>query len=570
MGALDRVFRGRRGGQERPAAAIVAGLWKNGEQGVWYDPSDMSTLFQDAAGTTPVYMPGQGQVDPPVGLLLDNRLGLARGPERLINGDFAAGGNNWTVSGADATHIATFSGGTLRFQSDTTSPVMLVQQPGAMVIGRWYEITVTVSAWVSGSLKSDNFVQAGLPLASGAGVYKVIGLSSGTTFAFLRASANVDLTIDSISIREVLGNHAYQSTTTSRPVLSARYNLLTATEFPNGISDAPSRAGLVTASALPGYAGALAFGYDGVNTSYAYKAGSPASTTMTLSFVVKMDDGGAPSFGVASGAANSDFALVLRNASIPPATYQVVNLGGGYYRVSGTQASGVGSDGSGIVKYAGNSPRTFKVTAFDLRPANDGVGLPPYQRVVDANTYDTVGFPLYLKFDGVDDWMQTANVDFSGTDVVAIATAYRKMSDVSVGELFALSGNPTANAGTFGFYAPETAGGVAAAVFFARGASSIISGQRLGTAPISCVAGGWASLSMPYMRYRINQGVSLTSSVATGGGNYGIYPLFIGRRNGTSFPFNGRLYSLLIRGAATPDTTIATVERHLNQKARIY
>ena len=75
---------------------------------------------------------------------------------------------------------------------------------------------------------------------------------------------------------------------------------------------------------------------------------------------------------------------------------------------------------------------------------------------------------------------------------------------------------------------------------------------------------------MPYMRYRINQGSPLTSSAATGGGNFGNYPLYIGRRNGTSFPFNGRLYSLIIRGTATPDTTIAQVERYLNQKARIY
>jgi hypothetical protein len=36
-----------------------------GTQGVWYDPSDLSTVFQDAAGTIP------GVVDQPVGLILD-------------------------------------------------------------------------------------------------------------------------------------------------------------------------------------------------------------------------------------------------------------------------------------------------------------------------------------------------------------------------------------------------------------------------------------------------------------------------------------------------------------------
>ena len=41
-------------------------LFSAGEKGVWYDPNDMSTLFQDSAGTTPVT-----DVEQPVGLMLD-------------------------------------------------------------------------------------------------------------------------------------------------------------------------------------------------------------------------------------------------------------------------------------------------------------------------------------------------------------------------------------------------------------------------------------------------------------------------------------------------------------------
>jgi hypothetical protein len=44
----------------------VAHLFTRGEEGAWYDPSDLSTLFQDSAGTTPVTTAGQ-----PVGLMLD-------------------------------------------------------------------------------------------------------------------------------------------------------------------------------------------------------------------------------------------------------------------------------------------------------------------------------------------------------------------------------------------------------------------------------------------------------------------------------------------------------------------
>lgn len=41
-------------------------LFSGGKQGVWYDPSDLSTMFQDAAGTQPVTADGD-----PVGLILD-------------------------------------------------------------------------------------------------------------------------------------------------------------------------------------------------------------------------------------------------------------------------------------------------------------------------------------------------------------------------------------------------------------------------------------------------------------------------------------------------------------------
>jgi hypothetical protein len=41
-------------------------LFQSGEQGAWYDPSDLTTLFQDDAGTTPVVSDGD-----PVGLMQD-------------------------------------------------------------------------------------------------------------------------------------------------------------------------------------------------------------------------------------------------------------------------------------------------------------------------------------------------------------------------------------------------------------------------------------------------------------------------------------------------------------------
>lgn len=45
---------------------VMKKLFANGEQGFWYDPSDMGTMFRDAAGTVPVTAVGQ-----PVGLIRD-------------------------------------------------------------------------------------------------------------------------------------------------------------------------------------------------------------------------------------------------------------------------------------------------------------------------------------------------------------------------------------------------------------------------------------------------------------------------------------------------------------------
>jgi len=51
-------------------------LFKSGEQGAWYDPSDISTLFQDSAGTIPVTADGD-----PVGLMLDKSGNINNGTQ---------------------------------------------------------------------------------------------------------------------------------------------------------------------------------------------------------------------------------------------------------------------------------------------------------------------------------------------------------------------------------------------------------------------------------------------------------------------------------------------------------
>ena len=64
LDGFSSPFGARRGGGVSPFTP--ASLFAGSEEGVWYDPSDLSTLFQDAAGTTPVTAAAD-----PAGLTLD-------------------------------------------------------------------------------------------------------------------------------------------------------------------------------------------------------------------------------------------------------------------------------------------------------------------------------------------------------------------------------------------------------------------------------------------------------------------------------------------------------------------
>ena len=190
--------------------AAIRALFAAGEQGVWYDPSDFSTMFQDSAGTTPVTAVGQ-----PVGLWLDKRLGLARGPD-VTNGGFDVDANwtkggTWTINGGQA-HVGATAGNLTQTYGET------------IAVGDTFEITWTstnntgiLSAFVGGA------VQTGTPQQNAtSGAYRVIvqvATLSGQTVGIAAGGGVPGGDIDNLSIRKIRGNHATQSTTANRPTL---------------------------------------------------------------------------------------------------------------------------------------------------------------------------------------------------------------------------------------------------------------------------------------------------------------------------------------------------------------
>ena len=53
--------------------SLMRKLFSNGEQGFFYDPNDLSTMYQDAGRIVPVTAVGQA-----VGLMLDKSKGLVK------------------------------------------------------------------------------------------------------------------------------------------------------------------------------------------------------------------------------------------------------------------------------------------------------------------------------------------------------------------------------------------------------------------------------------------------------------------------------------------------------------
>ena len=185
-------------------------LFASGEQGAWYDPSDLSTMFQDTAGTTPVTATGQT-----VGLLLDKSKGLVLGPELVTNGDFSAGttgwgvGTGWTVSGG----IASFSNPTGSNLSRTDLPSI----PAGRLCKLEIDLNYTSGAGCAVGLNIGGGIDTfGTFTGSGRKTAYVITTTARTGVQVTGIGGSV-FSIDNISVKELPGNHATQATAASRP-----------------------------------------------------------------------------------------------------------------------------------------------------------------------------------------------------------------------------------------------------------------------------------------------------------------------------------------------------------------
>jgi hypothetical protein len=576
-----------------------ADLFSAGEQGAWYDPSDLTTLFTDSAGTTPVTA-----VEQAVGLMLDKSKGLALGSE-LITGAFVNGvAFPWPSFSASGTGFTASVTGVFN--------IYQVANPNGISIvnGRWYKVSVNITqstddavsvsfqnSSTGGGITQSTTYTFGPTTASTITFYLQATSTSTAYLQFSQQGTTITFNVASVTVKELPGNHAYQSTSTSRPVLRARYNLLTYSEqfnnaawtrtnflaFGSGsiVNAIAAPDGTVTADLLTESTAASANFFFNQTTSLS------ASTQYTYSIYCKPNGRSRLYLAGTSTAWGAGFITFdLNTLVVSPSggsgwTGTISPLSDGWYRITATRTTNTGISGgydlslfflnnAGNVTYTGDGVSGMYFWGAQLIVTNS---LPSnaYQRIAAATDYNSSGFLPYLAFDGTDDSLLTNSVDFTATDKMTVWAGVRKLAESGGGQaIVELSSASVSNNGAFGILDNGSPDFVLS--FLSRGTSFVYAQPAAGSspAPVTKVLCTIGNISAPQaaIRYDTVQVQSLSTSQGTG--NYGNYPLYIGRRGGSTIPFNGNLYSLIIRGAQSSAAQISSTESWVNGKTAAY
>jgi len=386
------------------------------------------------------------------------------------------------------------------------------------------------------------------------------------------------------------GNHATAPSDTARPVLRARYNLLTYSEQFNDAAWTPNAAtvttnstvapdGTTTADTLTplGLAGSIprvAQLSTATVTGAGYTASiyAKAGTWTFLQIYIANQSSEWVNFTLTgSGSASTNGSCTATIEALPSGWYrcEMRYTAGGTDRVPFFMLAPSGSATRGQ-NWNPAGTETMFIWGADLRVTNDALNQPAYQRVGAATDYDTNGFLPYLACDGSDDAMSTSAIDFSGTDKMTVFAGVRKLSDAAQAVIVELSADINSNNGTFRLLSTD---GTTLSYQFANKGTTRRDADTSGyAAPITNVVTGIGDISGDVSIIRLN-GAQIDSNTADqGSGNYGNnYKLFIGARNdGASQRLTGRIYSLIVRGAASSAAEIAATEAYINARTGAY
>ena len=443
-----------------------------------------------------------------------------------------------------------------------------------LTVGKWYKVSVTCSN-VTGTIR----------FANQGGVITSTALIIGTTSAYILATDanlvwiagnNSTATITGFTVQELSGNHAYQTVSASRPLLaytpvSGVRNV--ATHSTNAADASWNFIGTRTSGVADSKGSLNAVRWSGVSTVPTKGCTVQKTGVHTVTMRLKVESAsGSCVVLVRNNTKNTNYATGTLGGTtgiVLGAGWSAKAIGNGFWECTYTTPSL--DAGDFIQAYFGATDTTVSTFAVVIEglQVELGTSATPLQKTTTLLnvTEDGVESTYSLYFDGIDDFLQTNNIDFTATDEVSVFAGVRKLSDAKVALVCELSADLGLNNGTFYLAAPAVAGS-GSITFNSKGTSFAPAGGPA-FAPVSKVVAGSAKITEPRTSIRIDGVLKSSTGSAQGLGNYGNYPLYIGRRGGASLPFNGHLYSLIIMGRLASAEETSTIEKELAKRTGV-
>lgn len=257
--------------------------------------------------------------------------------------------------------------------------------------------------------------------------------------------------------------------------------------------------------------------------------------------------------------------FATQNVSVVAGQYRLRFEGTGTITLSGAATGTLSAGTHAITCTTGTLTSTVSgvVTRADLRTQGIPTSIPPYQRIITATDYDTVGFPLYLDTDGADDWMRTAaTVDFSGSDKITLVQGLHKRNDTAA--IFSeLSVDANLNAGGYMVVTGNSVASLYSTKAGLGGAWARFNASQY-PAPDTAIISVSHNLVSGQSRIWRNNVVGIDS--IPGGVNFRNDHVYFYSRAGTGIRFNGRDYGQFAISRLLSDAERNQVESWLNSK----
>jgi len=507
-------------------------LFQSGDILLWYDPSDLTTMFKDTAGTQPVTADGDS-----VALMLDK-------------GQW--GGK--TLEQVRAAALEKLSSGTIQTLLSPGSTATFNTSTGVGTVYRdasgYSGINFAVAGYVAVDITSDSTALALRNAQQSGTVLKTVSVGRNTyivgpvTSLSLSMIANSSANITVHSVKVIPGYHREQATGTSMPKYKTGPNPAAAENSPELLANPTFEAGIANWSA----AGTINSASSG--TLRAVGGGAVGSGSYSDAFPV-------------TNGASYRCRVRIKGDS----TYSTLQLG---FRRTGSLGSFISTSTSLSVQTSYN---TFEYVFTANQTQSDACLFLRFSgtEAVNVEEFSVKEIPAsapyihWLLYDGTDDSHATGTITW-GTDEVAACAGVTKSSDAAAGAFLESSSTSASNNGTFALLSPSSA----AANYFWRTKGTGTSDQTRTTyaAPTTNVLTSLGKIGDDTNRFRINVDEA-TVATDQGTGNFGSYVLYFGRRGGSSLPFNGREYQTVIRSRLLSAAELSSLETFVAGKTGI-